>query len=503
MPRTLAGDAQNDMGPCDPRCTLELHQGREVSNRVRRRCTEKINDLERRRANARPVEYPASTSTQNIPPNPLVPALDFSDCIMQALKSPAQPQPDHEDDPDEMDITMPSWGLPTTDLGDAPKNDNNNASYTTIYPTEISQDEDLNNDTDGASDADSESSDIACRIYASSPTAYDYVSSSDSEDDANVEAEPSVLDRLYSISPVSSQEFLPEPESLILPPEHSDSDSQEDVCSHVHNPEQPEFGPTDASEAHPANVPLDVPPTADSESDPPKAPPDGLRALREWILSYSSSGDLTVDAVNSLLKTLDFCLEKDLLRCGAESNPEHRLPLTLEALQRHTRIREDIVDVFAVCPDFSCQTLRRLGSMNRDQPYNCEKCGKAITRRKITRRRARKALYHYVPILRYTYCPIVEQLKEILSRPGIWKAIDEHRQHLKREGKAPGTFEDIQDGTIWLGLTKDGEPFFNDMNNIGLILMCDWFQPNSRQGAPSYSTGVISLCIANLPPHLR
>lgn len=48
--------------------------------------------------------------------------------------------------------------------------------------------------------------------------------------------------------------------------------------------------------------------------------PDALRAFREWVLKQASTGDLTVKAADSFLKTLDMCLEKDLLRCGADAN---------------------------------------------------------------------------------------------------------------------------------------------------------------------------------------
>jgi hypothetical protein len=113
--------------------------------------------------------------------------------------------------------------------------------------------------------------------------------------------------------------------------------------------------------------------------------------------------------------------------------------------------------------------------MDPSKPYDCEKCGKTLTRRKIIRRRARKALYRHTPILKYTYSPIQKQLQEILGRPGVLKAIHEHRQYLKREERAPGILEDIQDGELWRNFKKGDSNFFEDPNNIGLILMCDWY----------------------------
>lgn len=113
--------------------------------------------------------------------------------------------------------------------------------------------------------------------------------------------------------------------------------------------------------------------------------------------------------------------------------------------------------------------------MSPNKPYKCEKCQIPITKAKITRRRAQKPVYHHVPILKYTYCPIQQQLQDILARPGISEAIKAHREYLKREGKSPGALEDIQDGEIWQNFKKGDSYFFDDPNNIGLILMCDWY----------------------------
>ncbi|KAF8715636.1 hypothetical protein RHS02_09985, partial [Rhizoctonia solani] len=511
MPRASSGNAKDNMGPCDPRCTLKRHVGELVSNRTCRRCTERINNLERRRGNdtkqqqvsARQINNASLFTMESGPSNPA--GFGFASFIRQALASSTQRPPhcEFDDNSQNTDTTVPTWGLPGDELVYAVE------SNPMLAMEDISMD--LDNDMGGGSDADSEFSDTESQVYLSSPAVHDYTSSSDSNVDVKTNAECSALDGLYSISPVSSQELLVEPEVLVLPLDDSGSRSpvtavpQENPVLQGGTHSDLEAGIT-PSQQLPTDLTGELPntlPTASPESEPSKSLPDALRALQEWILSHTSTGDLTVDAANLFLQTLNFCLEGDLLRCGAEKNSEHRLPLTLETLQRHTKTQAKMVEIFAVCPDFSCQTLRRLASMSPEKLYNCKKCGKAITRCKITRRRARKPIHHYAPILQYTYCPIAEQLKAILSRPGIWKAIDEHRQHLQQEGRAPETLEDIQHRNVWINLTKEGQPFLDGTNNIGLILMCDWFQPNSCQGTPSYSTGVISLCIANLPPHLR
>lgn len=54
------------------------------------------------------------------------------------------------------------------------------------------------------------------------------------------------------------------------------------------------------------------------------------------------------------------------------------------------------------------------------------------------------------------------------------EAIKEHREYLKREGKEAEVLEDIQDGEFWQNFKKGDSNFFDDPDNIGLILMCDW-----------------------------
>ncbi|KDN46958.1 hypothetical protein RSAG8_04035, partial [Rhizoctonia solani AG-8 WAC10335] len=112
-------------------------------------------------------------------------------------------------------------------------------------------------------------------------------------------------------------------------------------------------------------------------------------------------------------------------------------------------------------------------------------------------------MYYHVPILEYSSCSIRKQLQEILGRPGILEAMRKHWEFLRRDSKPPGVYEDIQDGELWQNFMKGDSKFFECLYNIGLVLMCDWFQPSTRQGAASYSVGAVSLCIGNLPPHLR
>lgn len=132
--------------------------------------------------------------------------------------------------------------------------------------------------------------------------------------------------------------------------------------------------------------------------------------------------------------------------------------------------------VYAMCPDFSCQTLRDLSLMDLQKPHTCVKCGKSITKQKVVRRRgSRKAVYHHVPIFRYASGSVKQQLQSILERPGILEAMDRHREYLRREDRPEDLLEDIQHGELWRNFKKGDTNFFDNPRNIGFILMCDGY----------------------------
>lgn len=150
--------------------------------------------------------------------------------------------------------------------------------------------------------------------------------------------------------------------------------------------------------------------------------------------------------------------------------------MTLETLRQHTSEMSDVMKVYAMCPDFSCQTLKELSLLDLDNPHTCTKCGKPITRQKVIRRRgSRKAIYHHIPIFRYASGSVKQQLKSILERPAILEAMDQHRAYLRREGRPEDSLEDIQHGELWRNFKKGDTKFFDNPRNIGLILMCDGY----------------------------
>ncbi|CAE6438911.1 unnamed protein product [Rhizoctonia solani] len=237
--------------------------------------------------------------------------------------------------------------------------------------------------------------------------------------------------------------------------------------------------------------------------------PDGLRIMQEWIAYQSSHGQLTVSAAESLLKTLNYCLENDMLYTdGPDSNLNTtRLPLTLDTLRQQAGLAATGLSTHAMCPKTSCQTLRDTATMDSKQAYQCTSCGTSITRPVTVRRRHQKPSVRHIPVLKYTSCDVQQQLEEILGRDEIQKAMAAHHKYLHRPDRPSDLLEDIQHGKTWLEFKRNGELFFSSdsdipSKNIGFILMLDWFKPNAMQ-RETQSACVISMCIANLPPELR
>ncbi|QRV95843.1 hypothetical protein RhiJN_23861 [Ceratobasidium sp. AG-Ba] len=128
---------------------------------------------------------------------------------------------------------------------------------------------------------------------------YSSGSEADIETDNELYAE---LDDLLSMSPATSRAISPAPGNLVV------------------------GGISTFETQAPVDPSVDIAMSDDAQpiTEPPKNNvrlPDALRAFQELILKLPSDGDLTVQASESLLKTFNMCLERDLLRCGPDANP--------------------------------------------------------------------------------------------------------------------------------------------------------------------------------------
>ncbi|EUC58638.1 transposase family tnp2 protein, partial [Rhizoctonia solani AG-3 Rhs1AP] len=216
------------------------------------------------------------------------------------------------------DVTMPSWNQ--LGLSGASSYGGQLNFSSTSSEDDIEEDTGLaTNEPEGVVDylhgTDSES-DLGPEevVYdQSGDTDIGYTSGSEADVDTDDDMYTN-LDDLEWISPASTRAPSPNREAdseVTLPPalgENDHGDSNHEVPEHdTGDPRQ-----TDEDETGGEGEPQEL--------------PDALRAFREWILKMSSTGDLTVEASESLLKTLNMCLEKDLLRCGPEINTSNLPP---------------------------------------------------------------------------------------------------------------------------------------------------------------------------------
>ncbi|KAF8761137.1 hypothetical protein RHS01_00188, partial [Rhizoctonia solani] len=379
-----------------------------------------------------------STSVSADPVPPSLNASTLEDDLDIDLEPPP-PQNHHNDD----DTTLPTWGLPNHEAFD----------YGALNQESFQSDLELDDNSDFGVETAPQTPIYDPEMDWASDLGYTSGEAADIETDTDSHPE---LDDLLPISPANSRAASP---TVGLNIDQIGNNLEDEAPQVPLTPDAPDLELNEETAQEP-NI--------DTPMDCSKLP-DGLRVFKELLLKFSSNGNLTVTAAEAFLKTINMCLEKGLLQCGSESNPAHRLPMTLETLQRHAGDPPDIMNVYA-------KTIRHRGS--------------------------RKVTYCYTPILQYAFGSVKRQLKSILKRPGILEAINKHREYLRREGKPDDVLKDIQDGELWQNFQKGDTKFFENPHNIGLILMCNSFSPATRQGAALYSMGAISMCIANLPPDL-
>ncbi|KAG9118470.1 hypothetical protein FRC07_007008, partial [Ceratobasidium sp. 392] len=373
MMSSLGGTEEDRGGLCHPACTLHGRTDR-VSQRTFRRCVSRIQTECWKQAAIKQDAGAAGPSTGSSIAIPAQSALDAAQLSAVADELDAELEPPPPDLNDEDDPTMPSWGVTTGAMSDrfgyGGQDQEASGSEADILAAEhVGVDHSCDVEI-----SEKESSSSGSSVAPEWSTDFGYSSGSEADVDSDAESNPE-LDDLIPISPARSQTRTPEASDVNI-------GDMEDIELEVPATPAPLESPESANAA-PA-------PQVNSETPAASANlPDALRAYRELVLKLASDGDLTVIAANAFLKTLNMCLEKDLLRCGPHADPAHRLPVTLETLRKQVDEPSDMLKIYVMCPDFDCQKLKELSLLDLDQPHTCSnpKCKKPITRQKTIRRR--------------------------------------------------------------------------------------------------------------------
>ena len=105
--------------------------------------------------------------------------------------------------------------------------------------------------------------------------------------------------------------------------------------------------------------------------------------------------------------------------------------------------RLDLKDKFSIMA--MCKACRRLYSQDSPATLKCSGCENFI-------------FEGLNPKLKYPFCPISQQLAELIMQPGL----EDHLESWRSSDYTAGEYRNISDGRIWNSLKgEDGRPFFD------------------------------------------
>ena len=222
-----------------------------------------------------------------------------------------------------------------------------------------------------------------------------------------------------------------------------------------------------------------------------------------WIVAFISLiqtlHKLPDRAVSWLIKFLCVLLRFLGKKCDKVARIAQALPQSLYLLRRYNIAKPASSNIVNYCQCDSlydyANCIDKVGGIQ-----NSKLCSKMIFRspcntpllKQVMTSSGSKKLY---PFKTYCYYSVLDGLKKLLLRPGISKLLSKSTRVNRHE------LHDVSDGRIWNEFKfDDGNLFFDDPNNYGLMLNCDWFQPFKHF---TYSVGVIYFVLLNLPRAVR
>ncbi|KAF8840023.1 hypothetical protein BDN67DRAFT_693413 [Paxillus ammoniavirescens] len=196
-----------------------------------------------------------------------------------------------------------------------------------------------------------------------------------------------------------------------------------------------------------------------------------------------------------------YCISAILVTLGV-LHPTQPLPLTLNTVIH----RLDLHDRFTVYP--VCGQCHRIFPTNTSTSALCPDCDTRLFRpvsdrifRMITGRKPQRP-----PPL----CAAPIQLPSSLLMDFLARSNNETAcESWKTRTTKTGELNDISDGEVWCtSQGPDQRPFFSRTEHpeelrIGVTMSLDWFGRKTSVYGPSHSSGVMSLCVSNLPRALR
>ncbi|XP_066931820.1 uncharacterized protein [Clytia hemisphaerica] len=182
-------------------------------------------------------------------------------------------------------------------------------------------------------------------------------------------------------------------------------------------------------------------------------------------------------------------------------------PSTLYSAYKKAGITVDDFETWVVCPQ--CNSLYKFDNCFETRKGHSKKTVKSCTFKppftravqcntKLLKVRFTAAgNTTYVPKKIYCTRRIDSTVQKYLQRPKFKELLLES----KKATQDDNVIKDIYDGKTWKNFTdEEGELFFTDKRNLGLMMNIDWFQPFTNS---DYSLGVIYMVLLNLPREER
>ncbi|KIO00975.1 hypothetical protein M404DRAFT_29181 [Pisolithus tinctorius Marx 270] len=203
-------------------------------------------------------------------------------------------------------------------------------------------------------------------------------------------------------------------------------------------------------------------------------------------------------ACNAVLSILSFLL---LALCPTLAPPFVTLPSAMKVLGLDLPIHK--LPSRPLCRD----VFPPAGSLHTQD--ECVPCKAALFLPSQTKRGMLRC--KTTPCVKYPYLPLSEQIRSMLTIPGVEDSLDEWCTRTR----SPGVYMDIFDGAICRAKLKapDSSLFFangpqdqhgpSDELQISVNLGIDWFSYIWSNIAPSHSSCPMSFSICNLPPEYR
>lgn len=232
-------------------------------------------------------------------------------------------------------------------------------------------------------------------------------------------------------------------------------------------------------------------------------------AVLFWQFRYFVS-DAAIGGLFSIFRLFINLLKKMLqpmLCCGPLQELLDSFPTSVFTARTLIGLNRDSFEKYVVCPDChalynlsECVKINKRGNkvsskcscvLYPNHPHKSRRtpCNATLMKKVVSGDGKKTSLY---PKKIYSYRPLKVSFIEKLQKPGFKELL-----FAKPLSFDDGILRDIQDGYVFKNFKdKDGENYFVDKRDIGVMMNLDWFNPFENS---EYSLGAMYFAFLNLP----